>query len=221
MSGRVEIIGDCTLYLGDCLDLLPAVGEGAEAMLTDPPYGIGDIMVSSGRFAGLCKKMGGDNGWDRQPPPNWVFQNDYPTIAFGGNYLGLPPSRGWLAWVKSNATKSFSTIELAWTNIDMCAKHWIGPVGCPQDEKAGHPTQKPIQLMQWCLGFIPGAKTVLDPFMGSGTTGVACVNLGRAFIGVELDPDYFDIACRRIAEAYKQPRLFEEPRPKPVQAVMI
>jgi DNA modification methylase len=103
----------------------------------------------------------------------------------------------------------------------MCAKHWIGPVGCPQDEKAGHPTQKPIQLMQWCLGFIPGAKTVLDPFMGSGTTGVACVNLGRAFIGVELDPDYFDIACRRIAEAYKQPRLFEEPRPKPVQAVMI
>ena len=71
--------------------------------------------------------------------------------------------------------------------------------------------------MEWCLGFLPTAETILDPFMGSGTTGVACVNLGRSFTGIELDPGYFDIACKRIEEAYKQPRLFEEPAPKPVQ----
>ena len=73
-----------------------------------------------------------------------------------------------------------------------------------------HPTQKPVELMQWCLGFIPDAKTILDPFMGSGTTGVACANLGRKFIGIEIEPKYFDIACKRIEIAYSQPRLFED-----------
>jgi DNA modification methylase len=84
-----------------------------------------------------------------------------------------------------------------------------------------HPTQKPLPLMEWCLGFLPSAQTILDPFMGSGTTGVACVNLGRKFIGIELGPGYFDIAVRRIEEAYRQPRLFDEPRPKPVQESML
>src|SRR5690606_23898717 len=80
-----------------------------------------------------------------------------------------------------------------------------------------HPTQKPVSLMVWCLGFLPKAETILDPFMGSGTTGVACVNLGRKFIGIEIEPRYFDIACRRIEEAYRQPRLFTEPKPAPKQ----
>lgn len=105
--------------------------------------------------------------------------------------------------------------------MDFNAKHWIGPVGCPQNEKAGHPTQKPVALMEWCLGFLPDAKTILDPFMGSGTTLVACAKLGRAGIGIELDPDYFDIACRRVEQAYRQPDLFiPAPAPKPVQEGM-
>jgi DNA modification methylase len=87
------------------------------------------------------------------------------------------------------------------------------------DDVREHPTQKPLGVMQWCLGFLPDAVTILDPFMGSGTTGVAAIQLGRKFIGIELDPDYFDIACKRIEEAWKQPRLFEEPRqPAPVTA---
>ena len=75
--------------------------------------------------------------------------------------------------------------------------------------------------MQWCLGFIPDAETILDPFMGSGTTGVACANMGRKFIGIEIEPKYFDIACRRIEEAYRQPRLFEDEKPEPVQGNLL
>jgi DNA modification methylase len=212
---RVVVIGNCELYEGDCLEVMRHL-EKVDAMLTDPPYGIGDIMVGSGRFAGLCKKMGGESGWDKAPPPKEVFIRDYPVISWGGNYLGLPPSRGWLVWAKNNATTSFSSVELAWSNMDFNAKHWVGPVGAPVAEKAGHPTQKPVALMEWCLGFLPNAHTILDPFMGSGTTGVACVKLGRRFIGIELDSGYFDIACERIRKAYAQPDMFvEQPKAEP------
>ena len=214
---KEERIGNQRLLLGDCLAVMPTLGR-FDAMLVDPPYGIGDIMVGSGHFAGLCKRMGGENGWDKDPPPKWVFENDFPTIAWGGNYLGLPPSRGWLAWVKNNATTTFASIELAWSNMDFNAKHWIGPVGVPRGEKAGHPTQKPVALMEWCLGFLPDAKTILDPFMGSGTTLVACQRIGRHGTGIELDPDYFAIACKRVDEAARQPDLLiPETRPVPVQ----
>jgi site-specific DNA-methyltransferase (adenine-specific)/modification methylase len=80
-----------------------------------------------------------------------------------------------------------------------------------------HPTQKPIAVMEWCLSFLPDCQTILDPFMGSGTTGVACAKLGRKFIGIEIEPRYFDIACKRIEDAYKQPDLFIEPPKKPEQ----
>ena len=218
---REVIVGDCRLLLGDALEIMPLLGR-VDAMITDPPYGIGDIMVGSGHFAGLCKKMGGESGWDKTPPPAEIFINDFPTIAWGGNYLGLPPSRGWLAWVKNNATNSFSSMELAWTNMDFNAKHFIAPCGVSLEEKAGHPTQKPIKLMQWCLGFLPdGIETILDPFMGSGTTGVACAKMGRKFIGIELDEEYFNIACKRIEEAYRQPDMFITTQPKPEQTILL
>ena len=218
---REERIGGQRLILGNSLQVLPTIAK-PDAMLTDPPYGIGDIMVRSGHFAGLCKRMGGDGGWDKEPPPAWVFRNEYPTIAWGGNYLGLPPSRGWLAWVKNNAAPTFAAIELAWSNMDFNAKYWIGPVGCPQSERAGHPTQKPLRLMEWCLGFLPDASTILDPFMGSGTTLVACQRLGRNGTGIELDPEYFDIACRRVDEATRQVDLFiDPPAPAAVQEVLL
>ena len=204
------IIGDCRLLLGDCMEIMPLLGK-IDAMVTDPPYGIGDISVGSGRFAGLCKKMGGDTGWDKKPPSAEIFLRDYPVIAWGGNYLGLPPSRGWLVWVKNNATNSFATVELAWSNLDFNAKHFIAPCGAPLEEKAGHPTQKPVALMKWCISFLPvNCIAIIDPFMGSGTTGVACVKMGRKFIGIERDEEYFNIACKRIEEAYAQPDMFVE-----------
>lgn len=208
---REERIGGQRLILGDCLEVMPLLGD-FDSMLTDPPYGIGDIMVGSGPFAGLCKKMGGEDGWDKSPPPKEIFINDFPTIAWGGNYLGLPPSRGWLVWAKNNATTTFASVELAWSNMEFNAKHYIAPVGCPKHEKAGHPTQKPVKLMEWCIGFLPSETlTILDPFMGSGTTLVACQKLGRNGTGIELDPDYFEIACKRVDEATRQNDLFVEP----------
>jgi site-specific DNA-methyltransferase (adenine-specific)/modification methylase len=94
---------------------------------------------------------------------------------------------------------------------------WNGMLRKGQEARHGHPTQKPVALMEWCLGFLPDAKTILDPFMGSGTTLVACQKMGRAGTGIELDPDYFEIACKRVDEATRQPDLFIEPTPKPIQ----
>ena len=96
--------------------------------------------------------------------------------------------------------------------------------GFQRDSEVGerhlHPTQKPVELMLWCLEFFQHSNTILDPFMGSGTTGVACARLGRRFIGIEIEPKYFDIACKRIEQAYRQPDLFIERPAKPVQEAM-
>jgi len=139
---------------------------------------------------------------------------DCPAIVWGGNYIGLPPSRGWLVWRKNNAAPTFADAELAWTSMDMNIKTFISGCGPGYGEGAGHPTQKPVPLMEWCLGFLPNARTILDPFMGSGTTLVACQRLGRSGIGIELDPEYFDIACRRVDDAARQPDLLI-PAPRP------
>ncbi|MDQ5959379.1 MAG: hypothetical protein QG592_458, partial [Pseudomonadota bacterium] len=114
-------------------------------------------------------------------------------------------SRCWLVWDKQNAVPTMADHELAWTNLDRPGKRKSLPVGSHAN---GHPTEKPVALMEWCLIFVPDAQTILDPFMGSGTTGVACANLGRAFIGIERERKYFDIACERIAAAQAQQRLF-------------
>jgi site-specific DNA-methyltransferase (adenine-specific) len=213
---RKEIIGDCTLYQGDCLEVMPGLGE-FDAVVTDPPYGIGE---DGGTFRD--RKGGGHRvlekkSWDKARPNDaffvWLVAQSVPSIVWGGNYFAdlLPPSKGWLYWDKLMGG-DFADGELAWTSLDRALRKFTR---CNKDHGKQHPTQKPIALMQWCLGFLPNAETILDPFMGSGTTGVACVNLGRKFTGIELDPGYFDIACRRIEEAYKQPRLFEEPKPAP------
>jgi site-specific DNA-methyltransferase (adenine-specific) len=203
---RKEVIGNCTLYLGDCRDILPTLGK-VDAVVTDPPYGIADIMVGSGHFAGKCKKMA---EWDNKPADLSFLPKHLPIIAWGGNYLGLPPSRCWLVWYKRDAVPSMASCELAWTNINTNAKVFDWTIAATNAERVNHPTQKPVALMQWCLGFVPDAQTILDPFMGSGTTGVACVKMNRSFIGIELDPDYFEIACQRIRDAYAQPDMFYE-----------
>ena len=211
---KEEIIGDCRLILGDCRDFLPTLGK-VDAVVTDPPYGI--KITKSNR---LCLSRGlGGLSWDDEPADmSWLLPMQLPAIVWGGNYFGLPAHRAPLVWDKDNAGRDFADFEMAWTNLDMVARRYVyRPMN--MDGGKEHPTQKPVALMQWCLGFLPDAQTILDPFMGSGTTGVACVNLGRKFIGIERAPKYFDIACKRIAEAYKQPRLFDEPTPKPIQEV--
>lgn len=135
-------------------------------------------------------------------------------MLWGGNYYPVPESRGWLVWVKPNGVQTMASVELCWTNIDMNSKHFTHPVnGWERD----HPTQKPIDLMRWCLSFAPKAKTICDPFMGSGTTGVAALMDGRKFIGIEREEKYFQAACRRIEQAVAQGQLFAPEPPKAEQ----
>ncbi len=208
---REEIIGDCRLILGDCRDILATLGP-VDAVVTDPPYGLAE-KLQGGTWG--KKFLGPDYDWDAAAP-DLALLPDVPTIAWGGNYLSVPPSRCWLVWFKRDAVRTMADAELAWTNIDANCRVFDWTIAATNAERVGHPTQKPLALMKWCLGLLPDAKSILDPFMGSGTTGVACALTDRAFIGIERDPSYFDIACRRIEEAYKQPRLFAEPVSKPV-----
>ena len=220
---REEIIGDCRLVLGDCRDVLPTLGK-VDAVVTDPPYGLGDKWTSGGKgkWPLADRDMrGGGGAWDSEAPDlEDVLAAADAAIIWGGNYFPLPLSRGWLVWDKIVREFSTGVCELAWTNLDQPIKAFNFSHGALASEGKKHPTQKPLALMLWCLGFLPKAKTILDPFMGSGTTGVACSLTDRSFIGIERDPTYFDIACRRIEEAYKLPRLFAEPVAKPVQEAL-
>lgn len=209
---RARVIGRQTLLQGDCLEVMPGLGP-VDAVVTDPPYGIG--ITKSDRLA-VSRGMGGKT-WD-DVVPDLSSLPDVPSIVWGGNYFDLPAHRAPLVWDKNNAGRDFADFEMAWTNLDMVARRFVMRPMCMDGGKQ-HPTQKPVALMEWCLGFLPDAQTILDPFMGSGTTLVACQKLGRSGTGIELDPDYFDIACKRVEEAVRQPDLFvdSEPEAKPEQ----
>jgi len=224
---RIETIGDCTLYLADCMDVLPTLGK-VDACLTDPPYGIG---AATG--IGKVTKEGSDfraakDGWDDETPSKAIFdailaQSDWQVI-WGGNYFDLPPYGCFLVWDKVQPEQfTLAMAELAWTNLKKPAKIWRWKsMSINGGDPKHHPTQKPEQLMRWCIGHLPDtAQTILDPFMGSGTTGVACVKMGRKFIGIEREPEYFDIACKRIREASAQPDFFVEPPSKQVQEALL
>ena len=207
---KEERIGDCRLILGDCLDVLPTLGP-VDAVCTDPPYGIGIA-------ANPVRQKHEKKNWDRSPIGDKhiaaMMAVSDEQIIWGGNYFNLPPSRGFLIWDKKQPENfSLAMCEQAWWSRDANAKVFRHSV-LGYEKK--HPTQKPVALMEWCLGFLPNATTILDPFMGSGTTLVACAKLGRKGIGIEIDPGYFDIACRRVEEAYRQPDMFVEP-PKPAE----
>ena len=212
------VIGDCTLYCGDCLEILPTLGK-VDAVVTDPPYGIGFGVKHTKWSANRGVVLG---EWDnRTPNVTPLLSIGENQIIWGGERFDLPVTRGWLTWAKPDAAPTFASTEFAWTNQDRPARHLIHSVSATNAERVGHPTQKPLRVMEWCLGFLPGARTILDPFMGSGTTGVACAKLGRKFIGIEIEPRYFDIACKRIEEAYRQPDMFVPAPQKPVQASLL
>lgn len=217
MTFREEIIGDARLILDDCREVLPTLGR-VDAVVTDPPYGIAEKWQGGKGHGWARARTQGvlRNAWDVAAPSEdtlaQILSCSDQQIIWGGNYFSLPPSRCWFVWNKPERGFTLAEAELAWTNRDNVVRVFDAPRSEPDRL---HPTQKPVALMQWCIEKTTGS--VLDPFMGSGTTGVACIKLGRRFIGIEIEPKYFDIACKRIEEAWKQPRLFEEPRAKPVQ----
>jgi site-specific DNA-methyltransferase (adenine-specific) len=224
------VIGDATLYLGDCLEILPTLGP-VDAVVTDPPYGIG-LNADYSRFSDskngvrgyqhLRKThdsvVGDDSPFDPSP---WLRFDR--VILWGANnfHNRLPETGTWLIWDKraDNGHAMLADAEIGWLSLgrmtrifDHC---WHGFARASENSEHYHPTQKPVALMEWCLRFLSDAGTILDPFMGAGTTGVACARLGRKFIGIEIEPKYFDIACERIAREYAQLKLFptEEKRP--------
>jgi site-specific DNA-methyltransferase (adenine-specific) len=203
------IIGNATLYLGDCRDILPTLGK-VDAVVTDPPYGLAN-KLQGGTWG---KKFGGpDYDWDARPACLRFLPN-VPTVAWGGNYFQVPPSRCWLVWYKRDAVPTMADCELAWTNIDGNAQVIDWTIAATNAERAGHPTQKPVAVMRRSIEVISPAKVILDPYMGSGSTGVAAVQMGRKFIGIERELKYFNIACRRIEEVQRQADLFITPEPQ-------
>lgn len=218
---KVETIAEgVTLYLGDCREILPTLPR-ADAIITDPPYGIGECggrnsVPKNRKSIRVFERF----EWDNSRPEKGVFDlmmnKSKHQIIWGANYFSdyLPPSMGWLYWDKKTGNNDFSDGELAYTSEWRALRsfsHWNRMKG------RIHPAEKPVELLKWCISNLPdNVIYITDPFMGSGTTGVAAVNSGRKFIGIEIEPKYFDIACRRISEATKQHDLFIE-KPKPTQ----
>ncbi len=221
---REERIGNQRLILGDCLQVMPTLGR-FDAVVTDPPYGIGES-AQKNRTRGGNAAPGNykDCFWDNEPASaehmSLIRAVSRQQIIFGGNYFeGLGPTSCWLVWDKQNGDNDFADCELAWTNLPKAVRRiywrWNGMIRKGSDVRE-HPTQKPVGVMEWCIGHLSEtAKTILDPFMGSGTTLVACQRMGRHGTGIELDPDYFEIACKRVDKAARQPDLFIADKPQP------
>jgi site-specific DNA-methyltransferase (adenine-specific) len=201
------VIGGAELYHGDCLEILPTLPK-VDAVVTDPPYGIDFTQRTTG-----AKIIGDDKAFDPAHLLGW------PCFLWGANHYthALPKSGSFHVWIKRAvevaSPKSYSDIEIAWcseTNNSKAIR--LISDGCiRQGKEFGHvrvhPSQKPQEVMEWSLSFMP-FSVVCDPYMGSGSTGIACVTGGRKFIGIEIERKYFDIACERIAAAYAQGRLF-------------
>jgi DNA modification methylase len=204
-----------TIYHGDCRELWSSLLDSSiDLLLTDPPYGIGaDRNLRANKQHGKAAAPSKDYGigtWDREPCDTATlkrFTDKIPqSIIWGGNYFGMPASKCWLVWDKDNGDNGYADCELAWTNLDMAVrkfKHrWMGMLqqNMKEKEERYHPTQKPTEVMRWCLGLVPDAQTILDPFMGSGTTLRAAKDLGRKAIGIEIEEKYCEIAVKRLAQ---------------------
>lgn len=258
---RVEVIGDATLYLGDCRDVLPTLGVCSEIAVTSPPYNMGLVPGGNGRGMyrpGASNKAGRfregyglhNDAMQQDDYDDWqrealaltfgavsraVFYNHRPRVEHGRLRVPLSfdygdvPLRQIIIWDRGTGIdvnlRAFCTRQ-EWVMLfahddfrlvdhSASGRGDVWRLGM-EHERLEHPAPFPVSLPQTAIE-TSGAASVLDPFMGSGATGVAAVRTGASFVGIELEPRWFDLSCRRIEEAYKQPRLFSEPEPKPVQ----
>lgn len=220
VSMKAEVIGNAALYLGDCRELLPTIQ--ADAVITDPPYGLDNLGTrGGGANKGRWRKVKHQNAviqGDSEPfDPKQILELKLPMVCWGANFYSnrLPPG-GWLVWDKRSGIEDMKfnrgDAELAYCTESMAVRTfrhlWHGLC---RDSEVGehlHPTQKPVALMEWCISRIGDAATILDPYMGVGSTGLAALKMGRKFIGIEIEEKYFYIACERIEQCQKQTKLF-------------
>ena len=202
-----------TIYCADCRSILPFL-EPVDLVLTDPPYGIGadNPRGNTGKNKHILQRTYPSTNWDSVRGDvaaiNHARQVSQDQVIWGGNYFAdvLPASGAWFVWDKDNGENRYADCEMAWTSRDAAARlfrwKWHGFLQEPGAEKEDrqHPTQKPLKLMTWCLSFFPKAETILDPFMGSGTTLVAAKLLGKKAIGIEISEEYCRIAVERLAQ---------------------
>ena len=188
-----------TIYNADCKKVLPFLGS-FDLLLTDPPYGIDAGNMNLGGYASSQIECG---DWDKKAPTTATIQNSIEkakdSIVWGGNYFDLPKSRNFLVWDKTTEMqgRSFAECEMAWCSWDAVARVFRFS---PTQMKKVHKTQKPLDLMRWCLSLVPDAQTILDPFMGSGTTLVAAKLEGRQAVGIEINEKYCESAAKRLEQ---------------------
>ena len=195
-----------TIYHGDCRQIVPMLGH-FDLLLTDPPYGIG-ADLGAGKSAKKWTEHTGKERWDESTPPRWLMdmlreKSDWQVI-WGGNYFELPPSPCWLFWDKETAgVTTFADGEMAWTNLPKAVRMvrhlWSGPY-MKVKEVRHHPTQKPLQVIQWAIQQAGDVHTILDPFAGSGTTGEAAKLMGKKAVLIEREERYCEVAARRLAQ---------------------
>ena len=217
---KVELAEGVTLYQGDSFALVPTFYRNEyDAVVSDPPYGIAHRRGKAGnRGKGLSLGASGIANDDKAFDPTFMMR--WPSLLWGANhYAKLLPAGRWLAWDKvcNGGAGDFSEVEFAWCSHSGPSKvfrhMWMGVQRHSQvGEARQHPTEKPVALLDWCIGFFPTATRILDPFAGSGTTGVAAVKRGLGFTGIEIDAGHFETACRRIDQALREPRLFDPPK---------
>jgi DNA modification methylase len=199
-----------TIYHGNCQELVPSLGS-FDLLLTDPPYGLDQEYWKS---ESLSKKAAqnnyGDVEWDNSPPDKELIDliraSSKHQIIWGGNYFDLPPTSCYLVWDKVTGKNCFADCELAWTNLKRAVRkftyQWAGFIqeNMKYKEARWHPTQKPQALMNWCLNFVPETKTLIDPFMGSGTSLLAARQLGIKAVGIDKEEKYCEIAAQRLSQ---------------------
>jgi len=191
------------LYHGDCLDIMPEL-EPVDLVLADPPYGIGVNKMTLGNGKHVLYR--GEYNWDFKPADiSMILSIECKKIIWGGNYFNVPPARCWLVWDKGTGKNDYADCELAWTNINSVVKKffrsWVGKNAKEyEDSNRYHITQKSVELMIWCIELSKTDGCILDPYLGSGTTAIACERLNRKWIGIEIEEKYCEIAAKRIEE---------------------
>ena len=213
---EIVTIGDATLYFGDCMDILPTLDK-VDAVITDPPFGVGNFVQTTGNIRGRGELKGELVQWNESAPTAEFFdllkKISTHRIIWGANFFNCFEDRGGaIIWDKVQPMPNFSKADIAscthfqkteivripWTNFDVA-----------RQAETDHPCERPVQLYEWCIDYLPKVQSVLDPYLGSGSCGVAAIRSGRKFIGIEKNPKYFEAACKRIENAQKQESLFE------------